>query len=193
MAGESEEFKGEYRKGPKTHLVRTASGSLAPAKSYKGIKALLDALPTHQVMKQKYPKLFLKKGATNTRVAEEKQNVRVVGWMFDAKREDDEDYHVIVGTQSSGTDNTFMNVEVSGLPPSGKDRTDLKAARIEFENIAQRTISRAHYNNFIPPIKVRITGSLFFDGDHAPGSIGPMGHKPKTVWEIHPVAKIEAI
>jgi hypothetical protein len=193
MAGESEEFKGEYRKGPKTHLVRMASGSLAPAKSYTGIKALLSVLPFHQVMKQKYPKLFLKKGAPNVRVAEENRNVRVIGWMFHAKREGDEDYHVLVGTKSSGVDNTFMNVEVSGLPPSGKDRSDLKAARTQFENIAQRTISRARYNDFTPPIKVRITGSLFFDGDHAPGSIGSKGHKPKTVWEIHPVAKIEAI
>ena len=193
MPGNSEEFKGEYRKGPKTHLVRTASRSIAAAKSYAGIKALLDALPTHQAMKQKYPKLFLKKGAPNTRVAEESLNVRVIGWIFHAKREDDEDYHVIVGTKSSGVDNTFMNVEVSGLPSGGKDSTDLKAVRVQFEGITQRTISRGRYNDFTPPIKVRITGSLFFDGDHAPGSIGPNGHKPKTVWEIHPVAKIEAI
>jgi hypothetical protein len=37
---------------------------------------------------------------------------------------------------------------------------------------------------------VKITGSIFFDGDHSAGTIGPLTpvkHRPDTVWEIHPI------
>jgi hypothetical protein len=45
------------------------------------------------------------------------------------------------------------------------------------------------------PIKVTVTGSLHFDGDHTAGGKdgpGPAGMKPATVWEIHPVSNLVA-
>ena len=193
MPTDSDEFKGEYRKGPKTHVVRTPSGAVAQAKSYSSLTALLDALVPDASMRQKYPKLKGKEGALDKRVLEEQRNVRVTGWLLHTRKEDDDDYHLIVGSNASGSGNRFMTVEVSGLPPSGKDRALLKTVRSQFEAIVQRRIPSSKYATFSPPIKIRITGSLFFDGDHAAGSIGPAGHRPQTVWEIHPVAKIEAV
>jgi hypothetical protein len=44
-----------------------------------------------------------------------------------------------------------------------------------------------------PPIHLRVTGALFFDGAHAIGSVGPAYAKPFTVWENHPVLTIECL
>src|SRR5262249_2530159 len=55
----------------------------------------------------------------------------------------------------------------------------------------------SHVTNPLPVkgLRVRITGQLFFDGSHkpAPCSGPPGGHDPlrRSVWEIHPVYKIE--
>src|SRR5437879_2768710 len=43
----------------------------------------------------------------------------------------------------------------------------------------------------LDPVHVRITGSIFFDVDHAAGVVGPGNFKPKTAWEIHPITKLE--
>ena len=38
---------------------------------------------------------------------------------------------------------------------------------------------------------VKIRGSIFFDTDHAAGTVGPTGFRPATAWEIHPVIYLE--
>ena len=39
------------------------------------------------------------------------------GWIHFAEKEDDNDYHVIIGTSENLADAQMMNVEISGLPP----------------------------------------------------------------------------
>jgi len=53
----------------------------------------------------------------------------------------------------------------------------------------KRLISQHHpeHGLFDPPVHVRITGSLFWDGEHAKQHVGPEGLQPDTAWEIHPI------
>ena len=194
-------FEGHYRLGPKTSPARSASGKLLPTKRVASIEALLASVPDYAAMKQKHPKLIVsatasaakKKAATNQRLPEERRNVAVTCWLFDAKREDDNDYHVIVGSRPQANKAAFLNVEVSGLPTGGNNLKLLQSARKLFETLVGKKLTKSKYTPFSPPLKVRVSGSLFFDGDHLPGKIGPGTHKPKTVWEIHPVLSIKRV
>jgi hypothetical protein len=199
MSPTEEDFKGHYRKEAKTSIVRTASGNIAPAKRFTGLVKLLASLAPIDTMKQKHPKLFVKAGdekaaksAPGKRVLEEKKNVEVVCWLHHVKSESDDDFHLIVGSSANAAKAAFLTGEVSGLPSKGKDRTILRTARQQLNDLLQRPVPTSKYTNLTPPRKVRIKGSLFFDGDHLPGKIGPGKDKPKTVWEIHPVVSIRA-
>jgi hypothetical protein len=46
---------------------------------------------------------------------------------------------------------------------------------------------------FDPPVHVRITGSLFWDGEHANQHVGPEGLQPDTAWEIHPIKDLTVL
>jgi len=35
-------------------------------------------------------------------------------------------------------------------------------------------------------VSIRVTGSLFVDGDHRAGEVGPPAHQPWAVWKVHP-------
>jgi hypothetical protein len=86
-----------------------------------------------------------------------------------------------------------MNIEISGLPASGPNRAPLKAARDAFKQfLGDNHITAGNgYVKITPPIPVTITGSLFYDIDHAPGVVGPNGMRPSTAWEIHPVTELD--
>jgi hypothetical protein len=66
------------------------------------------------------------------RVAAEKRMVVVVGYLYAAKKEGDNDYHLILGSKSCSNPDCFMTAEVSGVPRIAKDRTVLARARSEF-------------------------------------------------------------
>lgn len=198
MSPQSQDFKGEYRKGPKTSIVRSPDGKVAPPSKYADLAKLIASLVPDQTMRKKYKSIIVNAGdkaaakrAPNTRVREEKRNVQVDCWLFAARLESDMDYHTLIGGSPTAS-GPFLNSEVSGLPPSGKDRPILVSVRKQLASIAGRPpIDNKKYRTFRPPRKIRVTGSLFFDGDHQPGKIGPIGMKPKTVWEIHPVTSIQ--
>jgi hypothetical protein len=104
-------------------------------------------------------------------------------------REKDNDYHLIL-TNSDGT--IFFNAELSGLPGnSANSYQKLKAARLAFENFPGG-VSCGKYTFLETPLKIlSIKGSLFFDVDHPAGQVGPLGSRPSTAWEIHPVTEIK--
>jgi hypothetical protein len=83
-----------------------------------------------------------------------------------------------------------MTAEVSGLPESGADRPRLLAARTQFQDFFAAQPIGTNYRRFSPPIQVMVSESLFFDVDHPSGAVGPVGLKPATAWEIHPVTAI---
>jgi len=183
--GGGDQFAGTARAAAKLSIV---SGSL---ESFASLSDLLDSLPSDDDMRA----LGIPKTADSDRVAQEQRLVTVTGYLYASTKESDDDFHCIVGSDPSG-DTRFMNVEVSGLPEiTSQFRAPLTAARQEFkafftDNNIESLPTRG-YEKYDPPIPVKITGSLFFDVDHFPGSIGPDGLKPKTSWEIHPVSEIK--
>ena len=83
-----------------------------------------------------------------------------------------------------------MNVEVSGLPDkSSPNYTVMKDLRDKIVGKFGKICGTKKL--FInKPIKISISGSLFYDIDHKPGVVGYKNLKPKTAWEIHPVTDI---
>lgn len=178
-------FHGTDRKTAKTSISSASETTFADVASLLNSKLFVK----DSKMLQHNPPIS--KDASSGRVKEEEHNVVITGFLYASTKESDNDFHCIVGTAQGGTPR-FVNVEVSGLPASGPDRQRLAAARAKFkEFFGDKLPSGKGYSKFNPPIKVRITGSIFFDVDHKAGVIGPQGFRPKTAWEIHPVTDIE--
>ena len=177
-------FRGSARACAKLSI---ASG--AP-QSFTDIGDVLDSLPSDESMRA----MDIPKTADSCRLAEEQKMVTVTAFLYAASRESDNDFHCIVGRDPS-LPSRFMNVEVSGLPPSGSQfLAAMRAARNQFKAFFTANgdaLPGSGYDKFDPPISITVTGSLFFDVDHVPPAVGPTGMKPQTAWEIHPVSVIQ--
>jgi len=188
-------FKGKSRKASKISFVE---GPAIPFDSVSELRRLLDEpKPTEPNRKEDHMlglNIPFGHGSENSqRVSEEHQNVTVTGLLYAFKKEADNDYHVIIG-DPSGTHQKFMNVEVSGLPVAGPQRATLKAVRDAFKAHFGLSDAATHgYVELDEPEWVRVTGSLFFDMDHAPPRdyVGDDPFLPRTAWEIHPLTNIE--
>lgn len=128
--------------------------------------------------------------SSSPRIAEEKHYVRLLKdtYLYAFKKESDNDYHVIIGDNKNVKKATFFNVEISGLPNS--NNKTFTAVRAAFEKQFVQVCSSGYVIFAQNPIKIQIEGSTFFDVDHKPGQIGPVGFQPTTNWEIHPISKI---
>ncbi len=157
---------------------------------FKTVAELLAVLPGTAAMKSK----GISSGEASSRDIVENRNVLVeTAYLFAIYKEDDNDYHMIVGSTSSLTTAVLMNIEISGLPRSATAaiKTKFKSTRAKIENTS--------YLKNIPckpsPIKLlgtpivlkNIKGSLFWDSQHSGGGIGPPSASPRSAWEIHPV------
>jgi hypothetical protein len=178
-------YHGTARKAAKLSI---ATGS---PQNFPDIGAVLDSLIPDDQMRA----MGISTGADSERLPQEETVVIVNGFLYAASRESDNDFHCIVGTDPSQPPARLMNVEVSGLPASSSPFfVQLKTARNEFKAFFSSSgdaLPTSGYKKYEPPIPVEITGSLFYDVDHAPGAIGPDGMRPTTSWEIHPVSDIQ--
>jgi hypothetical protein len=189
-----ESFKGSYRKKPKTSIVRNkTTKEISTPLSYSTLGDLLGSLTPDVKMRKKYPDLKIHAGDPEKRKSEELFNVEVNCWIHAVKYEGgngDRDFHVIVGDDPDVEVATFLNVEVTGLPKSGINRKPLKDARKQFLDLFPDKNFSTSFTQIDPPLKVKITGSLFFAGEHnhsCEKCPGPSYAKPGTVWEIHPI------
>ena len=177
-------FKGKSRRAAKLSIVD------AQMEAFDDLRDLIGTLPAHRKMAT-HPDISTK--PTNNRVEQERRNVRVSAFLYAASMEDDNDYHLIVGRDPRKAE-TYMTVEVSGLPPrNSKHFRKLSAARSAYLEFFGDGLPGASYDFYDPPIPVEIEGSLFFDASHASGGRpGPSKLRPNmpVVWEIHPVSKI---
>jgi len=184
MAATGDAFKGTQRKAAKLSIVDK------PFKKFTDIKDLIASLPDEDAMVKHNPKI--KKTATSNRVAEEQRNVKVTAWIYAASREDDNDFHLIVG-RKPGMAKMFITMEISGLPPaSAASRARLEKVRDTYMNFFT-DLPGTGYDFYKPPIPVEIGGSLFFDMSHATGGRpGPQDLRPHmpVVWEVHPVTQL---
>jgi len=178
-----ERFAGHDRKASKTSIVK------AQIEGFKSIPALLKTLPSDDEMRGYDPPIS--KDQESGRVEEEQRNVSInTAYIFLIYREADNDYHIIIGSNPDTSRAVLMNIEVSGLPnESSKDYDVMKRVREAIVDKFGKVCSAKKFciNN---PVKITVTGSLFYDIDHKPGVVGYKNLKPKTAWEVHPVSEI---
>jgi len=147
------------------------------------------------------------------RKPEELRNVAVTAWICAVKYEwgktGDNDFHVILSSDATaGAGAELMTIEVSALPvvkaaTKTNPRPTINARSPDYPTLlrARKQLVGLFLNHRLTetfykppqPIKVSVTGSLHFDGDHTAGakdSPGPDDMKPATVWEIHPVSNL---
>lgn len=186
-AGSGDTFAGTARKAAKLSI------STAKKESFANLKALIDTLPSHQAMKQHKP--AIKTTSTSRRVHEEDRNVALKAFIYAASKENDNDYHLIVGQSPTAATEVYMTMELSGLPPkSSKSYAKLKKARNAFQTFFSTNLPGTTYDFYDPPVPIEVAGSLFWDASHAKGQRpGPQSLKKKmpTVWEVHPISSIK--
>jgi hypothetical protein len=179
-----DDFRGTARKTAKLSIAAAA------VEHFDDLQNIIDSLVSDDQMAQQ----GIPEGADSGRVDEENRNIQVRAFLYAASRETDNDFHLILGRDPSLKSESFMTMEVSGLPPDGSDSFDtLKTVRDAFKNnFGDDNLPGFSYNFFDPPIPVDIGGSLFFDTTHAHGgpTPGPRDAKPVTIWEVHPVTTL---
>jgi len=183
-----ENFQGTARRAAKISIADAAF------EEFNDLKDLITSMPDEEDMTHHNPPITVER--TSNRVAEERRNVRVRVFLYAASREDDNDFHLIVG-RAPNLQPVYMTMEVSGLPPSNnRHRATLKQARDDYKAFFQDHplgLPSASYDFYDPPIPVEIEGSLFFDMSHVNGGRpGPQDLRDDipTIWEVHPVTRI---
>ena len=166
--------------------------SSARLEKFVDVKALIATLPSLNDMKHHDPAITV--GVTSARVEEEERNVSVDAFIYAASRENDNDFHVILGRAPDKRPPVYMTMEISALPSrSSASFRKLKVARDAYKTFFGADLQGATYDYYDPPIPIRVEGSLFFDMSHASGaSPGPksLHDDMPVIWEIHPVSKI---
>jgi hypothetical protein len=174
-------YRGHDRGGAKTSI---AAGK---TETFASVGALIAALPPDRAMQQHTPLLTRE---TMDRSPDEGRNVSLDAWVYAAKYEADNDWHLILGTSPADTTKTYISAEVTGLPPAeSRDFVVLHHARESARELLSWSdrAETSRYRRYTPPIAVHVEGSVFYDVDHVPGVVGPTGLQPQTNWEIHPV------
>jgi hypothetical protein len=186
-AAGSDKFNGTARKAAKLSLAT------APLETFGDLPALIASLAPEAAMKNHVPPITT--AANSNRVAEEKRNAHLKVFLYAASKEDDNDFHLILGRAPGSTPAVYLTMELSGLPPNNSAAfAKLKAARDAFKAFfVNNSLPGANYDFYTPPIPVEIEGSLFFDINHVTGGRpGPASLRPKmpVVWEVHTISKI---
>lgn len=102
--------------------------------------------------------------STSTRVAEETENVWLEHvFIYVIIREDDGDYHLIIGNGHDTTSNTLMNVEIAALPESSSPYYNkLKSVRNKFEHKYSMCSKKNFWETHKELPEISIKGTLFF-------------------------------
>ena len=185
FAAAGDDFAGTDRKAAKLSI------SKAKTESFTELKDLIATLVSDaKMIKHKPP---IKKDASQGRLKEEDRNVRVRAFLYAASRENDNDFHLILGRDPKSSP-IYMTMEISGLPPKkSQSFAGIKRARDAYKKFFGAKLPGPSYHFYRPPIPVEIEGSLFFDITHAKGGHpGPKDLRPDipTIWEVHPVTDI---
>jgi hypothetical protein len=191
---DGETFWGSEREVPKT---RVAEAPIEEANLT--VKAFHASHPTDAEMNE----MNISTRCDSARVEVEQRNVTVAAYVVAAKKEKDNDYHLIIQDKGCKVPACRLTVEVSGLPRVSGSKGVLKTAREYFDEqwpiYAERDSVPGSGNYFVfhTPVLVRVVGSIFFDAGHeidvqeGTGSVGPKAYKLGSAWEIHPVTSFE--
>jgi len=185
FAGFDDTYRGTSRKAAKLSIAD------AQVEDLEDIMDLIESLPAEEDMTSHEPPITT--DATSGRVDEENRNVRVRAFLYAASREDDNDYHLILG-RAPDLEPMYLTMELSGLPSQESDHfPTLEAAREAYKGFFGDDLPGASYDFYDPPIPVEVEGSLFFDRSHSSGSRpGPASLRPNmpTICEVHPITNI---
>jgi hypothetical protein len=164
---------------------------------YKNPRTLLRSLTrnSNEALKQ------LPRDEHRTRVAEENRNVIIEeGYLYYVSREEDNDYHLILGDKKNYKTSSLFSAEISGLPedenaPGYHHLADVREKFLNQIGAPPRCSNTKKYSIDLTanPIKLTIKGSLLFDVQHKEGGSGYGDVKTKTAWEIHPVKDFDLI
>ncbi|TND08920.1 MAG: hypothetical protein FD123_1774 [Bacteroidetes bacterium] len=183
---QQEEFAGHSRAVCKVNIAK------AQTESFASLDVFWNSLPGDKEMSNHNPRI--KDDSAFGRVKEEMRNVRIKKtWLLAVKREDDGDFHLIIGNKPSAKSDILFNAEISGLPETSSGSYDqLKKVRDYFKAYFNQHTCFHNYKKFYDePKEISISGSLFYDIEHTPpGTVGPKDLKTATAWEIHPVTEI---
>ncbi len=191
---------GTFKKPPSTTYLTTFGGvaraaaktSIADRKTEMmfSVNDVLKSLPTDSYMR--------KVGVTDKspRSIDENRNVFISkAYIFSIQKEDDGDFHIIIGDLVNGEKVNLMTAEIAALPSDTTSKAYpllVRSRRQLYEKYPD--FFEGHRAKFVPisnfPM-VAIRGSLFFDTHHSAGQIGSGSAKPQTVWELHPVTYLE--
>jgi hypothetical protein len=178
-------FTGSYRR------VARTTPSKAPIEQIETIKKLLSTLSLDGgAMRAKVI------DATE-RTSEEDRNLMVTGYLYAVKKEDSNDYVMVIGDEiDEANAKTPMICRVSGIPPrETPDRETLLKVRQDFKKQLGTYVPEetGKYRVFEQARRISVTGSLYFNGFHEVGKLGPDGLETPTVWEIQPVTSFQIL
>ena len=178
---DGEHFNGTARAAAKLSFVAGAS-----VHTFHSVTALLAFLAPDASMQT----LEIPHDAESDRVEEEQFNVSTTAFLVAAKKETDNDYHLILCDDPASSSPTCMTGEISGLPSKGST-TAFKNARRLWRDLVTQVPTNSKYVLY-EPFEVTVAGSAFFDVNHGAGVVGPAGtlFVTDTSWEIHPVRTI---
>lgn len=177
----SDAFVGSARAVAKTSYASVSYGT------YSSINTMRAVLQTDTYMRSI--------GITNSspRVTEENRNRNITtSYLYAIARESDNDFHMIIGDANNAAGN-LLNCEASGNPASSQSSyVAINAVRTYLKSyFGTDFCGQSGYTKFTPAISISLLkGSLFFDIDHAAGTVGPLGLRPNTSWEMHPIHNI---
>jgi hypothetical protein len=185
-----DKYQGKDRKAAKLSIAK------GKTENFDDVKDLIESLTSDDEMKNKKPKIG--RGPDSGRVEEEQRNIRVSAFLYAASRENDNDFHLIIGRDPEETPEMYMTMELSGLPSANSASfKKLNGARNSFKkfyhDFLNTSLPGLGYQFPDPPIPVTIEGSLFFDVTHSTGQApGPKSLKSRmpTIWEVHPITKM---
>ena len=129
---------------------------------------------------------------SSNRVSQENRNIYITtSYLYAIKHESDGDFHMIIGDLSKVA---LTNCEASGNPSTTSSAySKIKAVKDAIvSRFGTDFCGKTSYTIFSPPILIdKFNGSLFFDIDHAAGTVGPTAYRPTTAWEVHPISFIQ--
>ncbi len=194
-------FQGRFREAPRTQYARSLQGQLLRTELFPDLDALTQTLAPDARMRQKYAKTL----SSATRFPEELRNISVDTYLHAVKlnngidahgNQGDLDFLLMLGTSAKHGEGRFFSAKVSGLPKGGADAAAFTAARRQLLQLLLYVAQvpqpkfNADFAEINPPLKVKVTGSLFFDGQGAGGS-GPDYARTASAWQLDPVIAID--
>src|SRR5262245_31877789 len=146
FAAGGDDFAGTDRRAAKLSI------SKAKAESFTDLKDLVATLESDAKMIRHKPPI--KTDAFQGRVKEEERNVRVQAFLYAASRENDNDFHLILG-RSPRSAPMYMTMEISGLPPKkSQSFAGIKRARDAYKKFFGAKLPGPSYHFYRPPFPV---------------------------------------